>query len=353
MKKIILYFLVLFIFGCNKEKIVNPAYDYPPQVGEYDLISPYGIDIVDFAINPLNPSEILIGTKNDSLYLTLDYGKNWKKLNEEVWFLQRVQIGTDNNYYSIGKREIKKSTNRGMDWIRIDTTESMQVLIETPGVEYQLLNTNLANEGILFVVTNANFPFLSPPSYFLRSTDAGTSWEITNSTYPAWALSIDCSKKDNVVVYSMSLPNIIYKSTDRGLNFREITGFNGVMTNLALSKGSNFGLGINNSQSISRFMGDKLFLTNDAFETLQEINNAEFRDFYFRDAIIDFTDKVFITVKDKNSDTSFVYYSRDKGQSWQRLGTDGELKTKLGYDPVNRLVYVVKPNKGLYRFKLE
>lgn len=358
MKKIILFFLLLVIFGCKKENIVNPVNDYPPQVGEYDLISPYGIDIFDFSISSKNPSEILIAC-GDTVLVTTDYGKNWKiSILPEVAKIFDVEIGSDDYYYLLSDRSIYFSRDKGNNWIKMEDS-SYILRFGLAGYMPHRINADFADRGILLFSNTIIDPYGAhfSPAFFYFSSNKGLSWEFSNydfDFYYSYEISTG-GYGNNIVIFSMNLPNTLARSTNFGIHFEKVSSFDGRLVEHSLSKSSDFGVGLITTREIKKpeILGrEKLALTNDAFSSLSLVSNYDFENVLFNKVLVGKGDLAFVSLKKKFSDSSFVYISKDKGQSWQRLGIDADLKTKLGYDALNKLLYVVKPNKGLYRFKL-
>lgn len=182
----------------------------------------FGGDVISVVINPSDPATIYAiadGEREDSLYKSTDGGNNWKKIygNEEI-LLMAIDPQNSGTIYVGTHSNLSKSIDSGQNWITIFTTGVTSFSISPE------------NSDILYLGSSALGLF--------KCTDGGAqgddSWEVIYEHLPFTFIALN--PLNSSVIY-IATDSRIYKSTDGGQSFQEIT--------------SNIGLNFENIKTIA------------------------------------------------------------------------------------------------------
>ena len=168
--------------------------------------------ITSIAIDPVNTSNMLIGTENGNVYLSTDSGQAWTaKLNLGVC-INRIKYAfnnpsviylcTDSLAYDSGR--IWKSVNSGASWSRTEF-----LLSGGPRISYDdpLYDIEVPSEDIVIAVGGN-------PNKILRTENGGTSWTVVNSNINDLITPIKSIKNinfgNNGAFYAALTDNVLY-----------------------------------------------------------------------------------------------------------------------------------------------
>lgn len=187
-------------------------------------------------INPLNPSEILIGTGKGSVILSSDGGASWQlafnlreRINRIYW--------TESTLYIVGKETgLYESSNGGgsfehlTDKIRVNRRDSEVFLYSSRPNDYRQLAINPNNPENLYLTTNLGV---------FESNNGGSSWNYVNMPFrqqDASPFAIAFAQTGEEVIYA-SIGEVILKTTDGGSSWTSSdTGTNGLVTTIVVSR---------------------------------------------------------------------------------------------------------------------
>jgi len=165
--------------------------------------------ITSISINETDENHIIVGAETGGVWKTLDGGQNWTPLTDYFSNLSVYATAidpTDSNTYFFGSTNgrIYKSTDAGATWNFLGTAGAL------------LINK------IVIHPTNVNIMFASGQNVGVyRSTDGGISW--TNVISDNRGYDIEFKPGDVNTVYASG--NLFHKSTDGGVTFTTISGF--------------------------------------------------------------------------------------------------------------------------------
>ena len=166
--------------------------------------------ITGIAIDPTNSDHIIVGANTGGVWKSLDGGQSWTSLNDFFSNLYVYSVTIDHQnpdiyYFGSSSGLIFKSTDAGATWNQI------------ADVSNSLINK------IVIHPTNPDIMFAcSQNAGIYRSIDGGANW--SNTGLDSRAYDVEFKPGDPNVVYASGLG--FHKSTDGGLNFTTIGGFN-------------------------------------------------------------------------------------------------------------------------------
>ena len=176
--------------------------------------------ILDLSPDPVNSGTVLAATIQYGIFKTTDWGKRWRP----VWNGGRVQIlrrhpkQPETVYAASFSQGLLKSEDNGETWQPTALAKSNVFSLEIdPG-----------NPDILYAGVNAP----EPHGGVYKSTDAGVSWSrLTNGIENTMVRALAINPQDPAVIYAGTLQGIqpkgppkLYKSTDSGSTWHEVTG---------------------------------------------------------------------------------------------------------------------------------
>lgn len=167
------------------------------------------VNVLSFAINPSDNSNIYVGLRSGGILETTDGGETWRFINyqsEKVYGLTVSPLGGGTLYASgvwDGTGKMFRTQDRGEKWEEIYTNPSKGPLIIS-------LMYDKRNPDLLYASSSDEQAF--------KSTDSGSSWQ---NMYVADSpiLRIELDAGDSNLIYLLTDSGILYRSTDRGEEF--------------------------------------------------------------------------------------------------------------------------------------
>jgi hypothetical protein len=363
---IVVFFLSLMVLSCSKDDPLGTNYEIPKppvQINEIDLVGLEGMKILSFDINPKEPYRILASTSDPyrRVYSTQNYGKDWDVVIDNInshfvtWDPQKPDIAYASRLGRMGVGpHLLKSTDYGNSWFRSDSG------IRVFDTHITRISINSFNSDILYSLATVQ-PFSTHIGYHLfKSIDGSKYWQ---------RIDIPGTPFDNMFgnayVYDFVInntnPNIMFVglsgiSSYNPYNFGKtidggITWLGKAISSISyVYKLSNF------NNLLLAISGNVLAISRNAGESFEVINQEQINRSKINDVLTFAEDLMFTSIELRtNKDSSFVFYSTDKGYTWKQLGNDFDRKTVLDYDSKNNFLYVVKDGfkKGLYRYKIK
>ncbi len=201
--------------------------------------------ISKIAVDPTNPNRVYVTQgssmssskyKNSGFYLSTDGGIQWRQtlggealdLAIDTTSYKTFYVAVDSGAATSGKPGIYRSTDAGETWTHIldltggaspvtfDSGQSLYVRVATagrdPGFVYALASGTISNQA-----TNR----------LLISSDGGTTWTSMNAdsidaVQPYWDFYVAADPRSPETLYAGAID--IYKSTDRGATWTNLTG---------------------------------------------------------------------------------------------------------------------------------
>jgi photosystem II stability/assembly factor-like uncharacterized protein len=170
---------------------------------------PFGGRIQTIAIDPNESNKLYIGSVENGIYRSSDFGLNWRHLDSEV--LERTQrvirIRPDNSdiIYSATANGIFRSDDGGINWHRLNLQIS----------ECRTLEIHSENPSIIITGSAGSF---------YRSYDGGNSWEDFYVDLMVQSLCFDPSNSMRIYMASQSAPigMSVFRSDDLGSTWTNI-----------------------------------------------------------------------------------------------------------------------------------
>jgi len=172
--------------------------------------------VVSVAVHPSDPQMVYIASASGGVWKTTDGGGLWVPLTDELSNLNHGYVTLDPSdaetiYVGTGEYTVQssgdglfRSTDGGLSWERIATTDEV----------------GSACSGIAIDPTDPDTIHVTGNRGYVRSTDGGATWDVRLG---AWASSVVLNPLDPSVVY-VGRHNIgVYRSTDGGTSFTQLT----------------------------------------------------------------------------------------------------------------------------------
>ena len=284
-------------------------------------------NVLSMAISLKDSNVIYLGTEKDGLYVTRDGAGKWEKLIFPLAKIYGLAIDVNNDQiiYATGsinsRAKIFKSMNGGKEWQEIYTEPNNSSVISS-------LNINKKDSRILYCGTSEGMIF--------KTTDGGQSWKnITKANGPVINISFD-SANDKVVYFAISKGSIL-RTMDGGDKIDDL----GEIDISKFVEGKSFSL--SNTYSIKAdprnsgvlYVGtDSGMLKGSDFgNKWEEINILESsRKFPIRAIAINPQNSSEIIY----SNSGVIYRSEDGGTNWVTFQLNSENSVQiLEYDPLN------------------
>lgn len=181
-------------------------------------------DVISMVKDPQDDSAIYVGTKANGLYYTYDAGKNWFTIEKfKTSRINDIAISYKNKclIYVAAGSELYKSEDCNRTWTRIYNEDR-------EGYYISALSVDSYNEGTIYMglsIDTQNKKKAKDASDVAKSVDFGESWQITMRTSAGSMVSkIAINQKDTRIVYAATHNNGIFKTTDGGMRWEDITG---------------------------------------------------------------------------------------------------------------------------------
>jgi len=281
---------LFFLFLILGALIFSPNHNVWAVPATWVNIGAEGGPIADIVIDPTNTSKLYAATKNGAVFKTVDGGLTWQKTSLIAGRIDDLILDTSNpsTIFAAAFPHLYKSTNSGTTWQISDSgMETSPYSI----AEALVLAMNPVNPSILYAGTANHGVY--------ESTDGGANWNSINVGIPGTAFvnSLIVDPANPSVLYAGVLQggNAVYKSTDGGGSWSPVAALTGLKTK-------------------------KLLIDSQTPSTLYAI----FSDF---------------------SGKATLYKTVDSGTTWSTMGVEA---SALAIDPANALIlYRGTLNQGL------
>jgi photosystem II stability/assembly factor-like uncharacterized protein len=349
-------------------------------------IRPDSMDITSIVLDPRDSRVIYVGSRRGDIFISTDSGAHWagdflELEDTEVSSLALDPLNPDTIYVGGGETIIGrpgdtgifKSTNRGRNWVMLDTGISFPDILAIAaspsdggavyagsrglgifkstdqGSSWRQVNNGLIAADVRSVAVGrsnpttifagANAPGLS------RSTDAGASWaQVDLGVNPLKGLSIATDPADANIVYVGTPGWGLFRSTDGGFSWAQpenILVKNDTVSTLAVDQ-INTNIVYAGAAIANTDIG--LFKSTDKGVSWFKVNSL-----FPRVLVADPVESNILYASIDGSPS--VFKSTDGGQSWSESPAGGNgLVRSFAIDPTNnRIVYVGKEGFGVLR----
>ena len=192
------------------------------------------------AVNPNNPSEVVIGLGKGALIKSTDEGATWQLSQNYNDRISKIVWESGSLYVVVKKTGIFRSTDNGSSYEQITRSlakVSNRVQASIFGAssvnDYRQLAIDPYNSNNLFVTTNKGL---------YQSFDGGSSWKYVSMPVreqDANPYAVAMSQDGGSVIY-VSSNSVIFKSTDGGSTWSASdAGTNGLVTSILISPNQN------------------------------------------------------------------------------------------------------------------
>ncbi|PIR96635.1 MAG: hypothetical protein COT92_00060 [Candidatus Doudnabacteria bacterium CG10_big_fil_rev_8_21_14_0_10_42_18] len=171
------------------------------------------------AINPNNPSEIIIGTNSGNIIKSFDGGLSWQLVKNFEDRVNRILWQNNEVYVLLRLKGLYKLTGDGGDFEQL--TEELTrranfngISLGKPKVEkFNQVFVDALGENLIYLATNIGI---------YKSTDGGASWQfvtlpVKQGESDSWAVAV--SENSSNLVFT-NVGSTIYKSTDGGASWQ-------------------------------------------------------------------------------------------------------------------------------------
>ncbi|MGC9125170.1 MAG: VPS10 domain-containing protein [Caldisericaceae bacterium] len=305
-------------------------------------------NVIDLAVEPSNTNVMYAVTSQAGIYRTVDGGSNWAQMNNGIVdsniFCVFIDPMKPQTVYA-GGYDVFKSTNRGVQWISLNTNLSSKV---------NCIRTDPSNSNTIYVGTDQEGIF--------KSTDGGLNWiQISQGLrdYEYLSLphiySIIITPSNHSILYACA-DDGIYKSTDAGAKWTRIN--NGLTQTFKIIVNGVEGTdevipnvlsaSINTANPSNVYLGTNMgiFVTENGGESWTKLSAPE-ELIVSRMAASTNLDTILIGT-DKG-----IFISKDYAKTWQKIGQD-IIQTQINAffaDFTEPLQIVVATSKGIFESK--
>src|SRR5271157_2814028 len=191
------------------------------------------------AVNPFQPNELYLGTHENGLWVSEDYGATWNQMASfpitsspdlaGVIFVRFDPRHAGTVYAGVYSGGIYRSTDSGVTWLRVPG----QPTTLPDGETLRPMRCALGPDGLLYVTyaNSAGMIAISNGAVYKFNTDTGVWTDITPPDNPSklWygycAVSADAQREATVMVgtWNRGFPgDDFFRSTDGGLTWRSL-----------------------------------------------------------------------------------------------------------------------------------
>jgi photosystem II stability/assembly factor-like uncharacterized protein len=190
------------------------------------------------AINPNNPSDVMIGMGKGSVIQSSDSGNSWRLVNNYNDRINRIHWQSNSEVYIVvQKTGIFKSTDNGTSFTQISKSLVVTSDASKPSIfgtkqvnDYRQLAIDPSNPSTLWLTTNKGL---------FESMDGGIRWNYVSMPFrqqDASPFAVAVAPSSSSVLY-VSSNYIMFKSVDGGLTWSSSnTNTNGLITSLLISR---------------------------------------------------------------------------------------------------------------------
>ncbi|MFC2124651.1 WD40/YVTN/BNR-like repeat-containing protein [Bacteroidota bacterium] len=163
-------------------------------------------------IDPNDPSSIFVGSETE-MYLSIDYGQNWRHISSFQKYIQSILISEIDNSVYVGLRwedseianGIFKSNDMGETWVHYSYNVDAKGLIPWD------IEEDSENQKLYIATEIYDHPQPYHPP-FLRSSDGGITWEDISGSLPWHAIKIQVHPLTHDVYVLTEGPGLYYSS---------------------------------------------------------------------------------------------------------------------------------------------
>ena len=222
---------------------VIPAGHARGAVGVIGEHGPFGGIVQSVAIDPGKPDVMYAGTRA-GLFTTSDGGAHWRRISDGLvgeWISSVAVDPTDGRVVWVHDGEhLHKSVDRGAHWTDVtpgvdnwdgrisiapshpDTIWSGAARTSDGGVHWVGTRSD-QSDGVVIDPAHAGTVLITTINGLFRTTDGGASWSPTGAGLPVWSAIFDDAGNGSVVFGIDGYGGVIYRSTDGGASFSQVT----------------------------------------------------------------------------------------------------------------------------------
>src|SRR4030042_904391 len=191
--------------------------------GAWESIGPYGGYLRSVVVSQTNENLIYVAAYSTptSIAKTINAGGSWTTVGAipTQAYCMAIDPLNDNNLYTGCGHSIYRSTNGGANWTSTAMTNKyIYAMAVHPSSPTNVYGSGMSWNGSQWVIA------------FFKSTNSGTNWTtVTPDTMGSdgYSLAVDRVNPNNIYIggfYTSTSQPIIYKSTNGGTSFTQITG---------------------------------------------------------------------------------------------------------------------------------
>ena len=213
---------VSFTFSQSIFKTTNGGTEWKVENKGEGKANTTNVDVLNLVVNQQDGNNVYAGLRSGGIMETVNGGETWKSMNnfisEKVYGLA-LDTTTGKTLYASGvwqgTGKIFKTSDDGTTWKEMYTSPSNGPLVIS-------LFISQKNHNVLYATTSDNA--------VIKSVDAGVSWKsIFNASAPVLKVAEDAHSGD--LLYAVTLSGTVFRSSDGGAKFEDITAKVGKATN--------------------------------------------------------------------------------------------------------------------------